>query len=402
MRYARQPQHDFENISLVAEAEIDELLRHSRSVQAEMKRRTDGGALAEYELEKKRASRKGKNRAKAKINAGKSSLMLPQLSIGSSKTGRQTVQKVHQPSHKQPSPKTGSLGHDQKFQCRDDIFALLDANQAEEDSLYASMQETSDEQQLAQLQKRIDQIRSQSSTQLLSMLKVYDPKASAPSPADIEAGVSTADSLCQFQTLGDLGCTSASAASISRGKAASRKRLPRKKKSPVASLNTEVPMAPDEEWSSTNVTDQSAGAVSAAEEYLFDRSDGYVAYPTSHEDLQNAVDESQTPIGQLNSHRPVTRSGIGIDRGLSGIHDDHVAAIDTDFPSLRVYERESQADAKYWSNTVKGGGSKSEANGGSTVKFSESSGGGGGKKYVPTPHPQPPGAAGGFAADTGV
>ena len=90
-----------------------------------------------------------------------------------------------------------------------------------------------------------------------------------------------------------------------------------------------------------------------AQEYLFDRPDGYVAYPVSQRDLQTAIDESRTPIGSLASHRPLTRSGIGIDRGLSGIHDDHVAPIDTDFPSLRIYEREAQGQATYWAKNHK-------------------------------------------------
>jgi hypothetical protein len=402
MRYAR-PQHDFESVSLVAEAEIDELLRHSRSVQAQMKRRTDGGALAEYELEKKlkeRASRKGKGKGKGK--AGKqtsnSSLMLPRLSGDTSIAARPTIQKHHS---LQPPPKAGSLGEDQKFQCRDDIFALLDDNQAEEDLLYAQMQETSDEKQLSQLQKRIDVLRSRSSAQLLGMLKVYDPKASVPSPADIEAGASATESPRLTQAFGG------------SGRVAKKGGPKRKKKAALANLSTEFPSGNDdsdtaaeqwpaaaEEWPTDFGSDQGARAsgmaLSAAEEYLFDRSDGYVAFPTSHEDLQNAIDESQTPIGQLNSHRPVTRSGIGIDRGLSGIVGDHIAPIDTDFPSLRVYEREAQKDAKYMANT--GGKSRSKGGDRSGVQFTQSQGGGSaGKKFAPTPHPQAAGSTGGFA-----
>jgi hypothetical protein len=39
---------------------------------------------------------------------------------------------------------------------------------------------------------------------------------------------------------------------------------------------------------------------------------------------------------------------LGLARYTPGIVQDHVTPLDTSFPSLHVYERESQRDQKYW------------------------------------------------------
>merc|ERR1711865_219723 len=83
-------------------------------------------------------------------------------------------------------------------------------------------------------------------------------------------------------------------------------------------------------------------------EYLYDRSDGYNAYPIPHDELQKAVDDSTIPIAEMPFNRPATDTGFGVDRGLSGIVQDHVVPIDTDFPSLKLYERQHMKDQNYW------------------------------------------------------
>jgi hypothetical protein len=71
-------------------------------------------------------------------------------------------------------------------------------------------------------------------------------------------------------------------------------------------------------------------------QYRFDRNDGYLGKEVDRDTVQGAIDDSLVPVGSLPFHRPVEETGFGLDRGFSGILQDHVVPIDQEFSSLKV------------------------------------------------------------------
>ena len=64
--------------------------------------------------------------------------------------------------------------------------------------------------------------------------------------------------------------------------------------------------------------------------------------------MASAIEQSNVPLHEMPAHRPTDGgTGIGLDLGLRGVVQSHVAPIDADFKSLRIFERERNSNAPY-------------------------------------------------------